>query len=159
MKEALFFSFLGIFVITAVVTLLGVAQRIRIERRYLNSLFAALLIELCGAVIGLFKVTDFFPKTTEVRDPSLALNGTQWTLTDPYRQYTMILLQGGKVFFWGGAPAEQNSWQLNNGSNIVMRFGGGTVENRGILEGNVMQGTATNIANRQSFAWKAQRVF
>lgn len=60
MKEALFYTFLGIFVVTAIVTLLGVTNKITIKDRFLNALFASLLIELVVAMIALFKSADFF---------------------------------------------------------------------------------------------------
>ena len=60
MKEALFFSFLAIFVITACVTLLGITKRVDIDRRYLNALFSALLLELVASVLAVYRGADFF---------------------------------------------------------------------------------------------------
>ena len=45
---------------TAVVTLLGVTNKIMIREVYLNTLFAALIIELIVVVVALYKTTDFF---------------------------------------------------------------------------------------------------
>jgi hypothetical protein len=59
-REILFYSFIAIFVATAVITLLGIAGRIKIQPRFLNRLFVALVLELVAAVIGLFVATDFF---------------------------------------------------------------------------------------------------
>lgn len=65
MDDALFFTFLAIFGGTAVVTLLGITKRIDIDELYLKPLFGSLLIEVVGAVIMLFTVTDFFGKSAE----------------------------------------------------------------------------------------------
>jgi hypothetical protein len=63
MKQARFYTFVGIFVVTAVVTLLGgVTKRISIKEFYLRTLLTALIVELVGAVIVLFGRTDFFAK-------------------------------------------------------------------------------------------------
>jgi hypothetical protein len=61
MKEILFYTFLGIFTLTALVTLCGLVSVAKIKERYLRWLFSALIIQLIGAVIGLYKTTDFFP--------------------------------------------------------------------------------------------------
>lgn len=81
MKKALFYTFLGIFIATAAVTLLGVTKLISIEKFYLRTLFAALIVELIGAVIVLFRRTDFFtedePKHTEVTIGSRRIPGRE----------------------------------------------------------------------------------
>lgn len=60
MKEALFYSFLVIFVATAIVTLLGLTGHLRIRPGFLKALVASLLLELAVSVIALYKATDFF---------------------------------------------------------------------------------------------------
>jgi hypothetical protein len=60
MKKHLFYTFLSIFVATAVITLLGVVKVVDIEEGYLQVLFTSLIIELVGSVIGLYRTTDFF---------------------------------------------------------------------------------------------------
>lgn len=68
MKLALFAVVLMLFFATGVITLLGIVQRVAIERKYLNALFSALILELIAAVLFLFSATDFFagePLTTE----------------------------------------------------------------------------------------------
>ncbi|MGD0020226.1 MAG: hypothetical protein ABSD62_13315 [Candidatus Limnocylindrales bacterium] len=60
MRKALFYTFLAIFVATAAVTLLGITGVVAIGDFYLKGLFSALLLELVGAVIGLYKATPFF---------------------------------------------------------------------------------------------------
>ena len=58
-KNVLFFTFIGIFLATAIVTLLGITEQISINEKYLNGLFAALLLEVVAVIIGLFKKADF----------------------------------------------------------------------------------------------------
>ena len=61
MRQAvLFYSFIIIFIVTAAVTLLGVIGRISIPATQLNMLLSAFLVGLAGAVIALYKRTDFF---------------------------------------------------------------------------------------------------
>ncbi len=60
MKRHLFYTFLTIFILTAGITLLGITDIIAIREQYLTPLFSALLIELVGAVIALYKVAKFF---------------------------------------------------------------------------------------------------
>lgn len=60
MKKTLFFTFLVIFIATAAITLLGMVNIVNIDEYYLRRLFYALIIELVGAVISLFKVSSFF---------------------------------------------------------------------------------------------------
>ena len=58
--QILFYTFIAIFGITAVITILGITGVIKtINKRYLNALFSALIIEVIGAVIGVFKSADF----------------------------------------------------------------------------------------------------
>lgn len=59
--QILFYIFIGIFGITAIITILGITGVIKtIHKKYLNALFTALIIEVIGAVIGVFKSADFF---------------------------------------------------------------------------------------------------
>lgn len=60
MEIVLFLVVIAIFLATAIVTLLGVAGRIRIEGKYLWPLVSGLLLENAAAVIFLFTATDFF---------------------------------------------------------------------------------------------------
>ena len=59
-KAHLFYTFLAIFAVTAVITLLGITGTISIRDQYLAPLFGAFLIELTGAVIALYRRADFF---------------------------------------------------------------------------------------------------
>ncbi len=60
MKEALFWIFIAIFSITAIITLLGITGVIKtIKENYLNALFTALILEVVVAVVLLFRNADF----------------------------------------------------------------------------------------------------
>lgn len=59
-KQLLFYIFLGIFVSTTIVGLLGITSVITIKDKYLTPLFYAFIIELAGAVICIYKKANFF---------------------------------------------------------------------------------------------------
>src|SRR5690242_18436038 len=119
LKQSLFYTFLIIFAATALVTLLGITQIRRVDRRYLNVLFTSLLVALAGAVIALYKRTDFFGEekrtTPSLRDE---LVGTRWQLKMPNVQWPIVFLRDGKIMVYNTmAPApEFNSWEVD-GSN------------------------------------------
>ena len=56
----LFYSIIGVFLATATVTLLGLTKIVTIEGQYLAPLSSALVLQLVAAVIGLFRVTNWF---------------------------------------------------------------------------------------------------
>ena len=56
----LFGVFMFIFVATAAISLLGLIKKVNIDDKYLSKLFALLVLEVIGAVIGLFGSADFF---------------------------------------------------------------------------------------------------
>ncbi len=56
MGRPLFYAFLVIFVMTALVTLLGVTKVLDIAEGYLPALFTALILEVVGSIIALFRV-------------------------------------------------------------------------------------------------------
>jgi len=60
MKKALYYSFLGIFIATALITLLGILNVIHIDGFYLKALMGAFLVEMAAALIAVFRKTDFF---------------------------------------------------------------------------------------------------
>ena len=60
MKKHLFYTFLAIFAATAVITLMGITGVIVIHEKYLTPLFGALLIELVGTVIALYRGANFW---------------------------------------------------------------------------------------------------
>ncbi len=65
MINYLFFTFLGIFVATAVVALLGITKRVNIDEKYLKPLFASLILEVVSAVIFLFVGANFFGNSAQ----------------------------------------------------------------------------------------------
>ena len=59
-KQYLFYVFLGIFSLTAIITLLGITGILKsIKARYLNVLFSSLILEVIAAVVLLFNNTSF----------------------------------------------------------------------------------------------------
>ena len=60
MKKPFFYTFLAIFAATALLTLLGVADVVKIKEGYLNALFTGLILQLVAAIVGLFRSTRFF---------------------------------------------------------------------------------------------------
>ena len=59
-KQTLFYLFVGIFAVTAVITLLGITGVIKtIKDKYLNVLFTALILEVIAAVFLIFRGLDF----------------------------------------------------------------------------------------------------
>lgn len=61
-ESALFYVVLLLFAGTGIVTILGLVQKVTIEKKYLNALFSALILELIAAVLYLFSNTEFFNK-------------------------------------------------------------------------------------------------
>jgi len=59
-ESALFYVVLLLFAVTGIVTILGLVQKVTIEKKYLNALFSALILELIAAVLYLFSNTNFF---------------------------------------------------------------------------------------------------
>jgi len=57
LAKMLFWTFLIIFVTTAAVTLLGLVGVLKIAPGYLQVLFAALILEVVGGIVSLFRVT------------------------------------------------------------------------------------------------------
>lgn len=59
-KQTLFWLFIGIFAVTAIITLLGITGVIKtIKEKYLNTLFTALILEVVAAVFLLFQGFNF----------------------------------------------------------------------------------------------------
>ncbi len=54
--DLLFYVFLSIFVITAIVTLLGIVGLVKIPKSYLRALFTSLILEVVAGVVALYKV-------------------------------------------------------------------------------------------------------
>jgi hypothetical protein len=53
--KVLFFVFVGIFSLTAIITLLGITDHVDIKEGYLNKLFYSLVVEVIGGIVALFK--------------------------------------------------------------------------------------------------------
>lgn len=60
MKKSFFYTFLWIFAATAALTLLGMADIVKIKDGYLDGLYYALILELVATVVALFRSTRFF---------------------------------------------------------------------------------------------------
>ncbi|API87684.1 hypothetical protein [Francisella uliginis] len=60
MKKHLFYTFLLLFVVIVVITLLGIANVLHIKVEYLTPLVTIVLAGVGGAVIGIYKKVDFF---------------------------------------------------------------------------------------------------
>lgn len=92
-ESALFYLVLLLFAATGIVTLLGLVQKVSIEKKYLNALFSALILELVAAVIYLFSNTDFFGPRLDTEQ--LALPRAE--LPAEYREFTpremLVLLE------------------------------------------------------------------
>lgn len=59
-RAALFYAVIAVFLATAAVTLLGVTGTLAIRDRYLDVLFATLVVELATVVVGLFRANAWF---------------------------------------------------------------------------------------------------
>lgn len=57
----LFYSFIAIFIATAIITLLGITGKIKVAKRYLNPLFTGLILEVVAAVVLLFRFSVLEP--------------------------------------------------------------------------------------------------
>jgi len=71
--DILFFTFIAIFIATAIITLLGVAEKINIKSpALLKLLVTALIIESAAAVIGVYKQADFFEQSSNAVSSSIS---------------------------------------------------------------------------------------
>jgi hypothetical protein len=62
MRVHLFYTFLGVYAATAVVTLLAVVNLVQVRERFFVPLFGVFLVETIVVVMALFKRTDVFGK-------------------------------------------------------------------------------------------------
>lgn len=67
-KDILFYTFLIIFILTAVITMLGIIDVVKVREDYLNTLVAVFVVELAGAVIAIFRQVDFFSEIESARE-------------------------------------------------------------------------------------------
>lgn len=92
MESALFYVVLFLFLCTGIVTLLGIIQKVSIEKRYLNGLFGALILELVAAVLYLFSHTVFFAKNIPVGDCLIARSEVPMAFHDKNKAELINLL-------------------------------------------------------------------
>ncbi len=79
MQKTIFFWVIVVqFVISFLVTVLGLVGWVKISDGFLKSLVAVLVLEQAGAVIAIFKSTDFFDSKTTVNDEGWDLLATLW---------------------------------------------------------------------------------
>jgi len=68
-QKTLFWLFIGIFAVTAVITLLGITGVIKtIKDKYLNSLFAALILEVIAAIFLMFQTLNLPNEKLQLSD-------------------------------------------------------------------------------------------
>lgn len=82
-EDALFWTFLIIFIATAVVTLLGLVGSLDVQDKYLAALVPALLIELAGSVILYYRQTFTPSAVSPASGPPAAvqrITGSWWEL-------------------------------------------------------------------------------
>lgn len=70
-KEILYYSFIVIFIATSIVTLVGVMGYVIIDKTHLNMLLTAFLLGIAGAIVALFKKTNFFSTSSGILTESL----------------------------------------------------------------------------------------
>jgi hypothetical protein len=92
LRAALFFVILAIFAATATITLLGVIGQIQIVGNYLGALFTALILELVGAVIAMFRAARFFED--DLPSTHLASKGEPVARPLPYLSNRVMALDG-----------------------------------------------------------------
>ncbi|TOQ70803.1 hypothetical protein [Vibrio parahaemolyticus] len=83
MKQHLFYTFLFLFVATAIITLGGITRVIIIDEFYLKGLFGGLILELCGAVIFIYRKANFFDNQKENSLSSIPQNATKNNTASP----------------------------------------------------------------------------
>jgi hypothetical protein len=64
--KVLFYVFLTIFSVTALITLLGIIQYVNIKGGYLDKLFYCLIVEVIGGIVALFKA-EILNKSKKVK--------------------------------------------------------------------------------------------
>lgn len=79
-RDTLFYILVVLFIVTIVITLLGVTKVIEIDEFYLKGLFAAFLIELAAAVFNIVKNGDLLAETPtqSANITSRGLSSKEW---------------------------------------------------------------------------------
>lgn len=75
MKKDLFYAFLIVWILTAIVTLAGVVKIVSIEKDILWTLVTACLIETAAALVAIFKKTDFYEPKESFSPSSRSIDG------------------------------------------------------------------------------------
>jgi hypothetical protein len=101
-ESALFYVVLLLFAVTGIVTILGLVQKVSIEKKYLNALFSALILELIAAVLYMFSSTDFF--SAQPNEDELTVLRSD--LPQPQREITA----SGLVDLLAGLDAERGQF-------------------------------------------------
>jgi hypothetical protein len=77
-KYVFFWLIVGQFVVSFVVTILGVIGKVTIPDGILRALVGVLILEQAGAVLAIFKATDFFESNSSVSNEGWDLLATLW---------------------------------------------------------------------------------
>lgn len=107
MNPILFYTFLGIFVVTAVLTLLSLPNWIKIPNNYKKVLFTSLIVEVIGCVILLFKQEMQFKYSIEPESNWVAVSSNNGQIINPQ------LMVGDSVVFLG-QPANEVQAEFKN---------------------------------------------
>lgn len=83
MGKILFYTFLAIFILTAILTLLSLPDWIKIQKSYKKVLFSSLLIEVVGCVIFLFKQEMNFNYTIQPHNNWVAISTIDGEIIQP----------------------------------------------------------------------------
>ncbi len=96
-QSILFWIFIAIFALSAVITLLGITNVLKIRDKYLNALFTALILEVIAVVVLLFKNSEYFNPGANldrlITEASLSLPDQ----TDPAYFIVENLKEAGKI--------------------------------------------------------------
>lgn len=87
-ESILFYVVVSIFAVTAIVTILGIIQKVSIEKHYLNKLFTALILELVATVIYMTANMDISSQenidTTDRSNPVLNITQIKSSAVDDF---------------------------------------------------------------------------
>lgn len=89
--KVIIWLFIGIFSVTAIITLLGITNVIKtIRERYLNILFSSLIVEVIGAVIIVFNSIDFQDRAISLK--SIVQDARIDTTLSSSKEYKMFIV-------------------------------------------------------------------
>ena len=96
-KQYLFYVFLGIFSLTAIITLLGITGVLKsIKSKYLNVLFTSLILEVVAAVVLLFNSTNILDEAPQLNDLIYQAEGVKVAEADAF-SYLVSRLKAPKM--------------------------------------------------------------